>query len=247
MNKISIILFLLFLNSCSDSSSIRKDISGVEFKNSEVKSIIIKEIEHPLLGGVINTKKLNSTEKKTFLNEIDNLEKKGIAKCRSNYIISVLLESDTLKFKYCNGSISQRKNDIYYSIKNNKEFNKILPQKLDSINKDNSIKEKYFNCDTLIGIWGVGSFYGIMGNIPPMIRFAENGKGEIQFAENNEKINWECKGEDNLVKITSVDGNNSHIISGNYIITNESNDEYIKYSLKFEDDKKLVLSIGRPK
>ncbi len=125
-NTLYLILLLLigFTSSCESkkrnskqqSLDIRKEILGVSFTDSEVLSIDVVQIEHPMLGGIIASKKLNKTEQKKFLEDFDNLEEKGIYKCMSNYVIRLNFEGDTLRLKVCGKLISNRESDLYYEL-----------------------------------------------------------------------------------------------------------------------------------
>lgn len=94
----------------------RKQIFGKSFTDSEVLSIDVVEIEHPMLGGIIASKKLSKLDQKKFLKDFDELEEKGIYKCRSNYVIRLNLESDSLRLKVCGKFISNRDSDLYYEL-----------------------------------------------------------------------------------------------------------------------------------
>ena len=50
------------------------------------------------------------------------MKNKGIGKCRSNYVIRIILESKTLKLKVCGNSVSNREKDIYYELPNGKSI-----------------------------------------------------------------------------------------------------------------------------
>ena len=99
----------------------RVALFGINFKNDEVKSIEILEIDHPMLGGIKNSVKLSNKQKTDLLNELDNLKEKGIIKCGSKHIIRLILPKDTLRLKVCGDLVSNRMNDLYFE-SSNKNF-----------------------------------------------------------------------------------------------------------------------------
>lgn len=99
-----------------NNSNNRKEILGKDFNNSDVLSVEIIEIKHPMLGGIEEKIKISENEKNDFLNDFDNLEKKGIYKCGAKYIIRLNLESDTLRLKVCGTMVANRMNDMYYEL-----------------------------------------------------------------------------------------------------------------------------------
>lgn len=130
MKNIGIIIFtLLILVSCggdkyntTDNQKIRQEILKTEFSDKDVIAIEIVEIEHPMLGGIVSTIQLNDEQKKKFLADFDKLKNKGIYKCKSNYVIRIILESKTLKLKVCGTMVSNREKDIYYELPNGKSI-----------------------------------------------------------------------------------------------------------------------------
>ena len=98
------------------------EILKTKFNDKDVTAIEIVEIEHPMLGGIVSTIQLNDEQKKKFLSDFDKLKNKGIGKCRSNYVIRIILESKTLKLKVCGNSVSNRVGDIYYELPNGKSI-----------------------------------------------------------------------------------------------------------------------------
>lgn len=120
----TILFCTIFLSSCESSKNtskqngfdIRKQILGKSFLDSEVLSIDIVQVEHPMLGGIIDSKKLNQTEQKKFLEDFENLKEKGFYKCMSNYVIRLNFERDTLRLKVCGKLISNRESDLYYGL-----------------------------------------------------------------------------------------------------------------------------------
>ena len=130
MKNIVITIFtLLILISCSvdkysytGNQKIRQEILKTKFNDKDVTAIEIVEIEHPMLGGIVSTIQLNDEQKKKFLSDFDKLKNKGIGKCRSNYVIRIILESRTLKLKVCGNSVSNREKDIYYELPNGKSI-----------------------------------------------------------------------------------------------------------------------------
>lgn len=105
-----------------NSSQNRLEILGKDFSNSEVLSIDIVEIEHPMLGGVIETKQIPKESIDKFLSDFDNLKRKGMYKCGAKYVIRLNMESDTLRLKVCGSMVSNRINDVYYELSNEKNI-----------------------------------------------------------------------------------------------------------------------------
>ena len=100
----------------------RKEILGREFSNSDIRSIEIIEIRHPLLGGIIQIVKLNEKQKVKFLNDFDNLKKKGMFKCGAKYVVRLNMETDTLRLKVCGTKVANRTKDYYYELENGKSI-----------------------------------------------------------------------------------------------------------------------------
>ena len=124
MRKLLFILVLV-VASCgtknkdsAEQKSVRQKILNRDFANNEVRSIDIVEIEHPMLGGVLDTKTLDSNQQKRFLSSLDQLNKKGIYKCGSTHVIRINFETDTLKLKVCGNLISNRFSDVYFELPN---------------------------------------------------------------------------------------------------------------------------------
>ena len=129
MRLLGTIFTLAILVSCGaknkrnvDHSANREEILGRYFANSEVLSIDIVEIEHPMFGGIIETIKIPEGKKHNFLNDFDNLSKKGLYKCGAKYVIRLNMESDTLRLKVCGTMVSNRRNDMYYELSNEKSI-----------------------------------------------------------------------------------------------------------------------------
>jgi len=129
MKHLVFILIFGILISCGNSSKnkelesiSRKEILGREFSNSDIRSIELIEIEHPMLGGIIQTIKLNEIQKEKFLTDFDNLKKKGMFKCGANYVVRLNMETDTLRLKVCGTIVANRTNDFYYELENGKSI-----------------------------------------------------------------------------------------------------------------------------
>lgn len=129
MKSLIFIFACLVLFSCkkknvkSESPSINRiEIFKKNFSNSEVLSIDIVEIDHPMLGGIIETIKLSESQKERFLNDLDHLKKKGMLKCGVKYIVRLNMKLDTLRLKVCGTNIANRFNDYYYELENNKSI-----------------------------------------------------------------------------------------------------------------------------
>lgn len=136
MKLLFTILTFTILSSCEvknseniNSHQNRLEILGKDFSNSEVLSIDIVEIEHPMLGGVIETKQIPEDRKVNFLNDFDNLRRKGMYKCGAKYVIRLNMVSDTLRLKVCGSMVSNRMNDVYYELSNEKN---IIEEYIDS-------------------------------------------------------------------------------------------------------------------
>lgn len=129
MKSIGILLVLIVMLSCKVNKkerivfhNNRVGILGRDFSNSEVLSIDIVEIEHPMLGGIVETIKVPAGKKDEFLTKFDNLNKKGLYKCRSKYIVRLNMEIDTLRLKVCETLVANRSNDMYYELADGKSL-----------------------------------------------------------------------------------------------------------------------------
>ncbi|WP_196890178.1 hypothetical protein [Aureivirga sp. CE67] len=130
MKKLSIIiLFSLVLIACGNisekdkpASSVRTEIFDREFENSEVVSIDLVEIEHPMLGGIVEEIKLDNSQKEKFLSDFDKLKKRGLMKCKAKYVVRLNMKKDTLRLKVCGKTIANRYNDFYYELENDKNI-----------------------------------------------------------------------------------------------------------------------------
>lgn len=116
------ILFIGIVISCSNLKDNRLEILGRDFANSDIKSIEIVEIGHPMLGGTIEAFKLSKQQELKFLEDFDKLNKKGMYKCPAKYVIRLNFESDTLMLKVCGSKVSNRNNEIYYSLRNSRDI-----------------------------------------------------------------------------------------------------------------------------
>ncbi len=99
-----------------NQNATQKDLFDTIFNYSDIKSIDIVEIEHPMLGGIISTKTLTSIQKNQFIKKLEMLESAGMYKCASKYVIRLILTTDTLRLKTCGEMISNRRKDIYYCL-----------------------------------------------------------------------------------------------------------------------------------
>ena len=129
MKVFGTLLTLVILFSCGTGnkesvphSDNRNQILGRDFSNSDILSIEIVEIEHPMLGGIIETIKIPDNKKDEFLKDFDNLNKKGMYKCGAKYVIRLNTENDTLRLKVCGTMVSNRINDMYYELENEKSM-----------------------------------------------------------------------------------------------------------------------------
>ena len=129
MKALGTLLILVILFSCGNEnkksdvhSDNRNEILGRNFSNSDILSIEIIEIEHPMLGGIIETIKIPDNKKDEFLTDFDNLNKKGMYKCGAKYVIRLNTENDTLRLKVCGTMVSNRMNDMYYELENEKSI-----------------------------------------------------------------------------------------------------------------------------
>jgi len=94
----------------------QKDLFDTTLNYSEIKSIDIVEIEHPMLGGIISSTTLTNNQRNKFIKKLEILESAGIYKCASKYIIRLILTNDTLRLKTCGEMISSRHKDLYYCL-----------------------------------------------------------------------------------------------------------------------------------
>jgi hypothetical protein len=115
-------IFIIFY-SCGDSSQkinsqsdIQRNLFDTTFNYSDIKSIDIVEIEHPMLGGVINSQRLTRNQMNLFIKKLEMLESAGMYKCGSKYVIRLILANDTLRLKACGEKISNRNKDFYYCL-----------------------------------------------------------------------------------------------------------------------------------
>lgn len=136
MKYLTIIFAIGILVSCGkntqkkESESInRMEILDRNFSNSDIHSIEIIEIEHPMLGGIIQSVKLNEKQKEKFLTDFDNLKKKGILKCGAKYVVKLNMETDTLRLKVCGTNVANRSNDLYYELGNGKSIIDVYMEK----------------------------------------------------------------------------------------------------------------------
>ena len=56
------------------------------------------------------------------MKDCDNLNKKGMFKCGAKYVIRLNTENDTLRLKVCEKMVSNRMNDMYYELENEKSI-----------------------------------------------------------------------------------------------------------------------------
>ena len=117
------IFILTILYSCGNSSKknlaqsiLQKDLFDTTFNYSDIKSIDIIEIEHPMLGGIVSSKTLTNNQMNLFIKKLEMLESAGMYKCGSKYVIRLILTGDTLRLKTCGEMISSRNKDIYYCL-----------------------------------------------------------------------------------------------------------------------------------
>ncbi len=94
----------------------QKDLFDTTFNYSDIKSIDIVEIEHPMLGGIISSITLTRNQRNQFIKKLEILESAGLYKCASKYVIRLILKNDTLRLKACGEMISSRNNDLYYCL-----------------------------------------------------------------------------------------------------------------------------------
>lgn len=125
--KLLIIIFIsTTLYKCSsgnsDQNNIQKDLFGRKINYDNVSRIEILEINHPMLGGVLSRRILNENEKLEFIKKIKTVEYNGVYKCASQFVIKLIIGSDTFRLKTCGEKISDRNNDIYYSLPNEGVF-----------------------------------------------------------------------------------------------------------------------------
>ena len=129
MKYLKLIIAFGILISCGNNSKnkesesiSRKEVLGREFSNSDIHSIELIEIEHPMIGGIIQTIKLNELQKEKFLTDFDKLKKKGMFKCGANYVVRLNMETDTLRLKVCGTNVANRKKDFYYELESGKSI-----------------------------------------------------------------------------------------------------------------------------
>jgi hypothetical protein len=94
---------------------LRNDLFGRSFKDTEVQSIELIQIDHPMLGGVTAIQKLDKQAQDAILYDISQLKRKGLYICRAKFVIRFNLQQDTLRLKACNTLIANRFKDVYYA------------------------------------------------------------------------------------------------------------------------------------
>jgi hypothetical protein len=129
MRYFIIILITLPLISCKTDHKGNEDwkvlLFDTIFANNEIKSIDFIEIEHPMLGGIVDQKRLSNEEMTKFILDIRKIKEHGLRKCMDKYVIRINLKNDTLRLKTCGFYISNRFKDLYY----------VLPKEEDIIKK----------------------------------------------------------------------------------------------------------------
>jgi hypothetical protein len=117
------IVIMTLLSACGNSSKrvasqsrIQHSLFDTIFNYADIQSIDIVEIEHPMLGGIISTQTLTDDQKNQFIKKLVLLERAGLYKCGSKYVIRLILANDTLRLKTCGEKISSRYNDMYYCL-----------------------------------------------------------------------------------------------------------------------------------
>jgi hypothetical protein len=125
MKTVYSIFILIILASCGNPSEIvvnqnttQKDLFDTTFNYSDIKSIEIVEIEHPMLGNILSSKTLTQNQMNQFIKKIESIESAGMYKSGSKYVIRLILPNDTLRLKTCGEMISNRNKDFYYSLPN---------------------------------------------------------------------------------------------------------------------------------
>lgn len=123
MKLFYLICILTLLYACGNSSkkissqsTIQHSLFDTIFNYSDIQSIDIVEIEHPMLGGIISSQTLTNDQKDQFIKKLEMLERAGLYKCASKYVIRLILANDTLRLKTCGEKISSRYNDMYYCL-----------------------------------------------------------------------------------------------------------------------------------
>jgi hypothetical protein len=116
-NSLFIAITLLTLSFCSESQT---EFSIEPLKqtvnSNEVTSIELIEIEHPMLGGILNSNILNGSRTTEFLEDLENMKLDGPYIARTNYVIRINLRKDTLRLKTNGTLIANREKDIYYNL-----------------------------------------------------------------------------------------------------------------------------------
>ncbi len=97
---------------------IQKELFDTSFNYSDIRSIEIVEIEHPMLGGIISIQTLDHEQQEILISRFKNLRKDGMYQCYDKHVIRIVLLNDTLRLKVCSNKISNRNKDFYYSLPN---------------------------------------------------------------------------------------------------------------------------------
>jgi hypothetical protein len=94
------------------------ELFDTTFNYSEIRSIDIVEIDHPMLGGIVSTQTLDEMQKGKLISRLKSLKKDGMYKCMDKYVVRFIRANDTLRAKVCGDKISNRNKDFYYSLPN---------------------------------------------------------------------------------------------------------------------------------
>lgn len=88
------------------------------FQSSDVDSLSLLEIEHPLLGGIISTKFLTKDKYNEFIDFVNSSYSGGQYKTYTCYVIKVKLQNGEIQRFWTNGElISNNGNDRNYYCK----------------------------------------------------------------------------------------------------------------------------------
>ncbi len=125
MRNRSIIILSLFVTSiigCEQKKSFNVTPFNRSVSLNEVNSIELVEIEHPMLGGIVNSNALDDSRVKEFLEDLENMRLDGPYIARTTFIIRMNLKNDTLRLKNNGNLIANREKDIYYNLTDNQNI-----------------------------------------------------------------------------------------------------------------------------
>lgn len=99
---LTILILVQFLKACNNKSK--------QIDEKDIEKIELVQVEHPLLGGHINSVILDSSETRNFLNDFQD-RKTEIVKFYSCYVFKIFYKNGELKSYRTNGNCMENLND----------------------------------------------------------------------------------------------------------------------------------------